>query len=259
VPLEGLNDPQREAVSLIYNSHPSRQFIDERVHAAHIWLRFSDSEVKKYEDSKVAPADGDARQKNYTRYGIMRRPLTLTEEKAKREQEERKQRAFEFHQCQTKRFKRLANGPESFPLDETLKQIQFADPSSRYYYDQIDEVILNHGFDKDSEVTRRAGSALDTCNYHLNNLKQREACELVLWDAALPQTLEEISFFEQENQRVINEALHAKQCEEEEKRIESERMKAEEQERIRINQEKQADAERIEREKEEQRRLCPVY
>ncbi len=47
------------------------------------------------------------------------------------------------------------------------------------------------------KVTRRAGIALDTGNFHLNNLKRREACEL-LWDAALPQTLEEISFFEQE-------------------------------------------------------------
>lgn len=74
----------------------------------------------------------------------------------------------------------------------------------------------------------------------------------MLWGAALPQTFEEISFFEQEKQRVINEALNAKQREEEEKRIESERLQAEEQERIRINQENQAEAERIAREKEEQ-------
>jgi hypothetical protein len=159
VPLEGLNDHQREAVSLIYNSHPSKQFVDERVHAAHIWLGLSDSEVKKYEEggSKTTRTLGTH----------LHRPLTLKGEKVRRKQEELKQRAFQFRQRQTERFKRLANGPESFPLDETLKGIKFADPTSRYYYDQIDELIRNHGFDKDSDVTRGAGAALDTCNLHL--------------------------------------------------------------------------------------------
>jgi hypothetical protein len=77
----------------------------------------------------------------------------------------------------------------------------------------------------------------------------------VLWNAALPQTLEQASFFEHEKQRVINEAFNAKQRKEEEKRIESDQLKAREQERIRINQEQQAEAERIAREKEEQKAL----
>src|SRR5438034_10391732 len=38
VSLFGLNDRQREAVALIYNSQPTEQFTDERVHAAPIWF-----------------------------------------------------------------------------------------------------------------------------------------------------------------------------------------------------------------------------
>src|SRR5450759_4892657 len=39
VPLRDLNKQQREVLTLIYNSHPTKQFIDERVHAALIWSR----------------------------------------------------------------------------------------------------------------------------------------------------------------------------------------------------------------------------
>ena len=46
-----------------------------------------------------------------------------------------------------------------------------------------------------------------TCNLHLQELKKREACEVVIWGRSLPATLEEINFFEQEKQREINAGL----------------------------------------------------
>ena len=39
VPLLGLNNYQREAYDLIYNSHPAKQFTDERVHTAEMLVR----------------------------------------------------------------------------------------------------------------------------------------------------------------------------------------------------------------------------
>jgi hypothetical protein len=55
-----------------------------------------------------------------------------------------------------------------------------------------------------TEVRLRA--ALTVCNLHLQNLKKREACEIVLWNEPLPDTLAEISFFEREREDVIDQA-----------------------------------------------------
>jgi len=40
---------------------------------------------------------------------------------------------------------------------------------------------------------------------HVQILKKREACEIVLWNEPLPETLAEIGFFEQERARGCNE------------------------------------------------------
>src|SRR5215217_3400600 len=42
------SDYKQYAVTLIYNSHPSKFFNDERLYAAYIWIGLSNSEVKKY-------------------------------------------------------------------------------------------------------------------------------------------------------------------------------------------------------------------
>src|SRR5438067_9418453 len=53
VPMRGLNEREREIFALIYNSHPTRQFVDERIYAAHIWPLFRQSQAKEYQRLKV--------------------------------------------------------------------------------------------------------------------------------------------------------------------------------------------------------------
>jgi hypothetical protein len=199
IPLGSQNKQQREVLDLIHNSHPTKQFIDERVHAAHIWSRLYRSEVKEYEKT---------RQGNGPRVSQERSP-SWRDQKTRREYEGREQQALEFYQAQLERFKRLADGPESFPLDKTIEQIEKECPTSGY--DKlIDELLQSLGFEKYSQPASCLRSALATCNLHLQALKKREACEMVIWGEALPETVQESSFFEQEKQRETSKALEAK-------------------------------------------------
>jgi hypothetical protein len=262
VPLDDLNQRQQEMVSLIYKSHPTAQFLDERVHAAPFWLGLAGSEIEKYEQSKQAHTDRQRVGQNSYTSPINRicASLTVKQQKARREQEEIKQRAFAFRKAQTERFKRLTGGPASFPLDQTLRIIDHEYPTSSYSYGYaMDELILSLGFDKNSAVARSLESALSGCHEHLQNLKKREACELVIWGEALPETVEEINFFEQEKQHAIKDALEAKLHQEEAKKAEAELAEAQERERIRVNQEQQAEAERKAREQEEQKALISSF
>lgn len=213
VPLRGLNEHQREAAALIYNSHPTKQFTDERVHAAGIWVRLYHSEVKRYEKSKQDQPDSE--RTGQSRYNPScnrtRGSLSSKEEKAKRDRAELAQRAFEFHQAQTERFKKLANGPDTFPLDRALEEIENEYPTSGYDK-TIDDFVESLGFEKYATSTSLLRSALALCNIHLQNLKKREACEVVIWGKLLPETQEEIRFFEKEKQREIDQA-HNQQSE----------------------------------------------
>jgi hypothetical protein len=207
VPLPGLNARQREVLDLIYNSHPTKQFIDERVHAAGIWSYLYGSEVKKYERAKQGQtAQASQEHSNYNRtHGSE----TWRDAKAKREGEELEQRALEFHQAQTERFKRLAGTSNSFPLDQALERIEKEYPTSSYDK-AIDDIILSLGLEKYSQSASHLRSALAVCNLHLQNLKKREACEIVIWGEALPETVLEIGFFEEQKQREITETLPAR-------------------------------------------------
>ena len=210
VPLRGLNEHQREALALIYNSHPTKQFTDERIHAASIWYFPYRSEVKEYQD---------AQQKQPVSQNLHMRPgnraprfLGVREERYKRERGELMSKAVEFIQTQTERYKRMADGPEFFPLDQTIKEIEKQFPTA--YDPAMDDLIRGLDFEKYSPLASRLRSALALCNLHLQRLKKREACEIVLWSKLLPETLDEINFFEQEKQRVIEEALEAKKRDE---------------------------------------------
>lgn len=206
VPLRGLNERQREAAALIYNSHPTKQFTDERVHAARPWwLRLYHSEIKRYEKSKQDQPNIERTGHIRTSYNRTRGSLSSKEEKAKRDREECAQRAFEFHQAQTERFKKLANGPNTFPLDQALEKIENEYPTSGYDK-TIDEFVESLGFEKYSALTSRLRSGLALCNIHLQNLKKREACEIVIWGKLLPETGDELRFFEKEKQREIEQA-----------------------------------------------------
>ena len=216
VPLRGLNKQQREAVELIYNSHPTKQLNDERVHTAGVWFSLYRSEVADYERS--IQEEAERKRVNQSRpapsYNRVRASLTAKEEKAKLEREELKQKALEFRDKQTERFKRLARGPESFPIDQTLEQLEKTLRSSGYDK-PTDELILSLELELYSSPASHIRSGIGTCNYHLLTLKKREACEVLLWGAALPETLEEIAFFELKKKGVIEEALEIKRTEEE--------------------------------------------
>ncbi len=211
VPVSGLNESQREAVELIYNSHPTKQFNDERVHTAGIWFSLYRSEVADYERSKQEEAERQRAIQNSPApsYNRARGSLSAKEEKAKREREELKRKALEFREAQTKRFKRLARGPESFPVDQALEQLEKTLP--RWGFDKTtEELVRSWGVEEYSPPASHLRSGIGTCNSHLLTLRKREACEVVLWGAALPETLEEIAFFEQKKKEVIEEALEVK-------------------------------------------------
>jgi hypothetical protein len=144
-------------VSLIYNSHPTAQFLDERVHAAPFWLGLASSEIEKYEQLKQAHTD---RQRAWLNgYTPSINPicvsLTVKQQRARSEQEEIKRRAVAFREVQTERFKRLIGEPAPFPLVQTLRIIDYEYPTSSYLYvDAMDELILSLGFDSDSPTAR---------------------------------------------------------------------------------------------------------
>ncbi|SRR6266496_174925 len=212
VPIDGLNDHQREIAALIYNSHPTRQFVDERVHAAHIWFGLYRSEVEQYEEEVQGKATATLSNDRSYASGTLR-------ERVVRQRQELQQRAWTFTQYQFNRFKRLANGPKSFPLDKIIEEIEKALPTSSYD-DVIDDLLQRLGFEKYSQSSSHLRSALAVCNRHLRNLKKREASEIVIWGEPLPDTLEEIAFLDQEKQGKIDDALEMKQREEEAKRAE---------------------------------------
>lgn len=191
IPLRGQNQQQREVLELIYNSHPTKQFLDERIHAAHIWSRLDRSEVAEYEKTK----------QRQSACATQEHTAVWRDQKAKREYEGREQQALDFYQAQLERFKRLANGPVSFPLDKRIEQLEQEYPTSSYDK-AIDDIIMGVGFEKYSQQASGLRSALATCNLHLQNLKKREACEVVIWGEALSETLKEISFFEQQGHSI---------------------------------------------------------
>ena len=124
------------------------------------------------------------------------------DEKTKREHERLQQQAFEFWNAQHERFKRLAKGPESFPLDKQLEEIEREYPTSSYH-SNMDQLIEGLGLEKYSQEASRLRSTIALCNVHLQSLRKREACEIVIWDKLLSETLGEIEFFEGKKQRKV--------------------------------------------------------
>jgi hypothetical protein len=192
IPLRDQNKQQREVLDLIHNSHPTKQFVDERIHAALIWSRLYRSEVREYERTRQGQAARASQEPS----------PAWRDQKAKREYERREHQALEFYSAQFEHFKRLANGPGSFTIDKTIEQLEQTYPSS-IYDKAIDDIILSLGFEKYSQPASRLRSALALCNLHLQNLKKREACEIVIWGETLPETTQEIAFLDLEKQRAI--------------------------------------------------------
>lgn len=199
VPLRNLNQYQREAVDLIYNSHPTEAFTCERIYAAKLWFSLYQSEMKEYrqalEDQERPRTSSESRA----------RSASASQRKAERERSEMMFAALDFRERQTERFKRLAKGPEKFPLDQCLHEIDRAHPS-RTDDPKMNELIETLNIRKASNAEYQVRSGLAACNVHLSNLKKREACEVVLWGKPLADTLTEIAFFDAEKASIIQKA-----------------------------------------------------
>jgi len=113
------------------------------------------------------------------------------------------QQAIKFWQAQHERFKQIANGSDSFSLDKTFEEIDRDYPTSGYDI-KTDQLLESLGFEKYSQEASQLRSTIALCNKHLRNLKKGEACEIVLWDQGLNETLQEIRFFEREKQLVLS-------------------------------------------------------
>jgi hypothetical protein len=216
IPLLRSDEHYRQAADLHYNSHPIKHFTDERVHAADLWLELSSSQKDEYEKERQEE-DVRAAQPRANRPVIptVRGPLTLKEKKEKEAKEELKRRAVEFYRTKQEYFKRRARGPESFPLDEIIKAL---DAEQVHAYSKVLEQEAEAlGFEKYGQAARHYGSQTATIKNFTLTLKKREACEIVIWGKALPDTVGEIAFFQVLLPKVIDEARE-KDREEKEKK-----------------------------------------
>lgn len=195
IPLPRSDERYRQAADLHYNSHPTKHFTDERVHAAGLWLELSVSQKDKYEKGQREKAERASRPKAPRPAGPpMRGPLTLKERKEKEAREELRQRAIEFHRARLEYFKRRARGPESFPLDETIEALD--EEEVHAYSKSMEQEVEALGLEKYGEAINYYRSQTVTIKNSILTLRKRGACEVVIWGGAQPDTLEEIAFFE---------------------------------------------------------------
>ena len=101
------------------------------------------------------------------------------------------------------REKRLAGGPASFPIDQTIKQIDAKYEWRRYECEFAQEAALQYN---DHCIPSALDAILEFCVSHLKKARKLAACEKVLWDRPLTDTVHRIAFFEQKIQREIDDA-----------------------------------------------------
>jgi hypothetical protein len=174
--------------------------------------------------------------------------LSLAEEKRNREREEVKRTALEFHQTEIERVKRLANGPDSFPIDQVIEQIE-ADCDVWRYSNKFTQRL---GLDVNHHGRFELESNLELSVTYLQNVKKRAACEIVLWGETLGKTLAEIKSLEEQIHAAVDDAVKAHERQEEAERVEEERYEAAERTRLRQEEIKRAETEEREAERRRQ-------
>lgn len=242
--LKGRTARQREIYKLIQTSHPTKLFNDERVHTAQIWLSLSSSQVKGWRASKRQIMDLRRGKKPPASSGQLAPwQKTAEQRKQEREQESIKTQATAFDMRRNEEWKRQAKGPDSFPIDKVLDEIK-----SRYdlsnYGEAMKEYVRASGLaDEDgaysySDAISEFKRAAVACHQRLSALKRREACEVLLWGAVEPNTLEEIAFFEARIEYLPDIARRALAKEKEKQRLEAEKRRRENEEYMRRNRER---------------------
>jgi hypothetical protein len=195
----------REAYDLIHNSHPIKRLTDERIHAAELWLPLAESEKEKYLKERAEEAERkDKPAPRRLAYQPSIRPNTK-ERKARAERDDLQARARAFVQAKQEEFKRRAGRTESFPIDKTLEGLEAGRCHS--YDKELKEEAKALGLEESRQPFYNYTQRITTVRNAILDLRKREACEVVVWGAALPTTLEEIAFFEALPPEVAAEAL----------------------------------------------------
>ncbi len=171
IPTPGCCERLKEAIGLLSTSHPTRQFTDERVHTAKLWIDL-------YRCLPGSPY--------YQGKAEVPRPP-----KVSKKQQARKEAAEAYHEGQMEHFRRMANGPASFPIDATLENIENA----------CHVVTLPSDIPPACQSEVRA--VIKEIARYMGIVRSSAACELVLWGEVMPETQAEISFFEQEQAQRI--------------------------------------------------------
>ena len=215
IQLERTDEHYREAADLVHNSHPVKRLTIERIHAAELWLSLSASEKDKYLKDRQEKAEREASPRPSSRraYQPTIRP-NAKERKAQAERQDLEARARAFVQKKQEEFKRRAGRTEPFPIDENLKALE--DGRCHSYDKPLEAEAEALGLEKYKAGYHEYTAHIATIRNSIINLRKRAACEVVVWGAALPDTLEEIAFFEALPPVAVAEALE-KQREEKEK------------------------------------------
>jgi hypothetical protein len=190
VSLKGCTPKLKEAFALVYSQHPIKQFQEERIFAAKYWTDLA----------RIMPLSP-----YYRNEAEIPRARELT-----KKQQARKDAALAFYEGEMERFKHRANGPESFPIEDVLSEID---------REKISSIIPA---DIPATCHNDARAVVNDVNRFLLLLRKAAALERVIWDEVLPETEAEISFFEQERDQriaVIVQANAEKEAEQERKRI----------------------------------------
>jgi hypothetical protein len=144
----------------------------------------------------------------------------VAEQRRTREREELKRASLEFSRTENERVRRLAKGPDSFPIDQVIRQIE-ADGDVWLYSNEFTQRL---GLDVNHQGRFELESNLRVSVSHLQKLKKRGACEVVLWGETLGKTLEEINSLEEQRYEA---AERTRLRQEETKRAETEKREAE--------------------------------
>jgi RNase P subunit RPR2 len=204
--LKNRDEPTREVLSLILEADPIKRYFDERVYSAARWYKTRKSEVKTYQQA-IKSEDQLRFFLPYPRPAIHNVETTTIlssrERKHKQEIDDLRQLADSYVRKETEKIKRSINAPETFPVVSTIEQIS---TEVRSLKSRRMAEILN-SVDEQSDSRQQLEFELNACFVHLENLKTRQAHEVVIWDHSLSITLDEIRFFESEIEKRAAEAM----------------------------------------------------
>ena len=186
---------EREVVTLIVQADPIERYLGERYNSAAHWYRMRKSEIKSYQEALKSedksrfffPYPKRSVQDTQTAADL----LSPKEKKEKRALEDLRKRADSQAARETERIKRLLGAPEIFSVDKTIEQVRLEVQCLRFR--RISEIL--HDIDRGSEFGRQLEYELNMCFVHLENLKMRQAHEVVLWKQTLRITENEVRFF----------------------------------------------------------------